>query len=367
MARAEPQDFMPIFRYASERDVDVLIVEELIASRSLVEFVLATAFNQIDRSKISNWNVRHSTSRLLSRREIDIRLIASTTEGQRVCLLIENKLDESEQPGQAESYQAESIDLRTNQSFDLVSSCLICPVSYAEKNSGFAQKFDFLLSYETLKSHFEKRLVDELALDEEIVGRLAHRVSLLDQAIDKRRRGYRQIVLPEKAGFNSKYVALLDSLAPLCRPGNQMLRGDGAPAESVSMLFDALGTFREIPEPLRPRRFAHEFGRGQKHRANYVAVTFSKWGRFLKQFQAEFEKDLDGTPYELLATVTSSRPNPGLVLLERTYPINYDVSFDEQQDNIASGIQKAENLRRWVLHNFSILRRWHVMVSEQGA
>ncbi len=367
MARIEPQDYMPIFRYASERDVDVLIVEELIASRSFVETVLAAAFKQIDRSKISNWDVKHSTSRLMSRREIDIRLIASTTEGERVCLLIENKLDESEQPGQAESYQAESVELRTNHSFDLVASCLICPDGYAEKNSGFARKFDFVLSYETLKSHFQERLVDDRALDEELVSRLAHRVSLLDQAIEKRRRGYTQIILPEKAEFNSKYVALLNSLAPLCRPGNQMLRGEGTPAESVSMLFDARGTFQEVPDRFRPRRFAHELGRGQEHRANYVAVTFAKWGRFLRQFQSEFEKDLAGTPYELIAKVTSSRPNPALVLFERTNPVDYDVSFEEQQGDIASGIQKAENLRHWILQNFSILNRWHVLISKEGA
>lgn len=367
MPKIEPQEFMPIFRYASERDVDVLIVEELIASRSFVEIVLASAFKQIDRSKISSWDVKHSTSRLMSRREIDIRLIASTTEGERVCLLIENKLDESEQPGQGESYQAEAIELRTNRSFDLVASCLICPDGYAEKNSQFAQKFDLVLSYEILKSHFQKRLVDDRALDEELVSRLTHRISLLDQAIEKRRRGYTQIVLPEKAGFNSKYVALLSSLAPLCRPGNQMLRGDGAPAESVSMLFDALSTFREVPDSVRPRRFAHEFGRGQEHRANYVAVTFAKWGRFLREFRDEFEKDLAGTPYELIARVTSSRPNPGLVLFERTNPVNYDFAFEEQQDDIATSIQKAESLRKWVLQNFSILNRWYVMISEKGA
>jgi hypothetical protein len=367
MPRLESQEFMPIFRYASERDVDVLIVEELIASRSFVEAVLAVAFKQVDRSKISSWDVKHSTSRLMSRREIDIRLIAATMKGERICLLIENKLDESEQPGQAESYQAEAIELRTNQSFDLVATCLICPDSYAEKNSGFAQKFDFVLSYETLRSHFQGRLVNDRALDEELVSRLAHRISLLDQAIEKQRRGYTQIVLPEKAGFNSKYVALLKSVAPLCRPGNQMLRGDGAPAESVSMLFDALGTFREVPDSFRPRRFSHEFGRGQEHRANYVAVTFAKWGGFLRQFKSELEKDLASTPYELIGRVTSSRPSPGLVLFERTNPVNYDVSFEEQQDDIAISIQKAENLRKWILDNFGILNRWHVMISKEGA
>jgi len=367
MAKTESQDFMPTFRYASERDVDVLIVEELIASRSLVEAVLTAAFDQIDMSKISNWDVKHSTSRLLSRREIDIRLIASTTEGKRVCILIENKLDESEQPGQAESYRAESAELAANHSFDFVKSCLVCPESYSEKSFTFARKFDFLFSYEALKSHLQKRIDEDLALDEELVGRLAHRISLLDQAIEKRRRGYTQIVLPKKATFNSKYIALLNSLAPLCLPGNQMRRSDGTPAESVSMLFDAQSTFREVPVRFRPRRFAHEFGRGQEHRANYVAVTFSKWGRFLRQFRSEFEEDLAGTPYKLSARVTSSRPNPGLVLFEATKLIDYDVSFEQQQDDIVSGILKAENLRHWILQNLGILSKWDAIVSRQDA
>ena len=367
MTKIDSQDFMPTFRYASERDVDVLIVEELIASRPLVEVILKAAFEQIDPSKISNWDVKHSTSRLMSRREIDIRLIAFTADGKRICLLIENKLDESEQPGQAESYQAESVELKASHSFDFVASCLICPDSYSGKNSGFAQKFDLVFSYETLKSHLKKRLIDDPALDEELVNRLAHRVALLSQAIEKQRRGYTQVVIPEKAGFNSKYVALLNSLAPLCRPGNQMLRSDGAPAESVSMLFDAQVTFREVPTHFRPRRFSHEFGRGQVHRANYVAVTFAKWGRSLKRFRGEFEKDLAGTPYELTAKVTSSRPNPGLILFERVDAINYDASFEEQQNDIALGIQKAEKLRQWILQNFKILDGWSVIISREGA
>jgi hypothetical protein len=363
MAHFDQQDAMPTFRYATERDVDVLIVEELIASRSLVEAILSIAFKQIEGSNISNWDVKHSTLRLKSRREIDIRLIASTLEGQRVCLLIENKLDESEQPEQAESYQAESAELANSRTFDFVATCLVCPKEYAEKNAEFAQKFDFIFTYETLKSHLSMRLADDLALDEELVARLGHRLSLLDQAIEKRRRGYTQLVLSEKAGFNSKYVVLLNSAAPLCLPGNQMLRSDGAPAESVSMLFDARKTFSEVPDSIRPRRFSHEFGRGLKHRANYVSVTFSKWGKFLRDYRNEFEKDLIGTPYRLIANVTSSRPNPGLVLFEATRPVSYDVNFEDQQEDIASGILKAEGLRCWVVQNQSVLNKWLAMIS----
>jgi hypothetical protein len=354
---------MPTFRYASERDVDVLIVEELIASRSLVEMILSMAFSEIESSNISHWDVKHSTLRLKSRREIDIRLIAFIVGGRRACALIENKLDESEQPEQAESYQAESAELAASHSFDLVATCLVCPKEYAEKNIGFAEKFDFMFTYETLKSHLPLRLTDDLGLDEELVARLTHRRSLLDQAIEKRRRGYTQVILPEKADFNSKYVLLLNSIAPLCIPGNQMLRSDGAPAESVSLLFDARNTFREVPDPIRPRRFSHEFGRGLEHRANYVAVVFSKWEKFLRDYRSEFEGDLAGTPYRLIAKVTSSRPSPGLVLFEETEPISYDASFEDQREDIASGILKAENLRCWVVRNQNILNKWLAMIS----
>jgi hypothetical protein len=363
LAQLESLDAMPTFRYASERDVDILIVEELIASRPLVEAVLSIAFKEIKSSEILRWDVKHSTSRLKSRREIDIRLIAATAAGRRACVLIENKLDESEQPEQAESYRAESIELAANHSFDFVATCLVCPKGYAEKNVGFARKFDFLFTYEMLKSHLSARLTNDLALDEELFARLAHRLSLLDQAIEKKRRGYTQVVLPEKASFNSKYVLLLSSIAPLCIPGNQMLRSDGAPAESVSMLFDARNTFREVPDFIRPRRFSHEFGRGMKHRANYVSVTFSKWGKFLKEYRNEFERDLAGTPYKLIAKVTSSRPNPGLVLFEATKPINCEASFEDQQDDVTSGMLRAESLRGWVTRNQKTLNKWLAMIS----
>lgn len=350
--------FMPTFRYASERDVDVLVVEELFASREFVELFLVAGAPRFLERGIQNWDVKHSTGRQFSRREIDIRLYVTLNDDMKVCLLIENKLDTSEQPEQAESYLAECEELVQQKSFNFVACGLIAPESYLEKYPNFIRKFHFVISYEKLRDALTSRIARDLDLDEELVARLRHRADLLTQAVEKQRRGYTQIVIPEKAGFNAHYVALANAVAPKCLPGPQMLRADGNPAESVSMLFDAGGTFSNLPVDIRPRRFAHEFGRGQAHRANYVAVTFARWGAYLKILKEQFEADLDGTPYRLLAKVTAARPNPGLVVYEPTEAVDYSLGFEAEREKIENGILKANSLREWIEENQPVVRRW---------
>ena len=356
------QLFMPTFRFTSERDIDILITEELLASRGFLELFITAATKKFSAKDIAMWEVKHSTSRLLSRREIDIRISVTLKNGKNACVLVENKLDVYEQPEQAESYQAECRELTKSKSFDLAVCGLICPRNYSEKYGVFAKKFDFVLSYEQLCDNLSQRIENELDLDEEIVARLRHRAQLIIQAIDKQRRGYVQVVLPEKAGFNAKYTALVRDIAPECLPGPQMLREDGSPAESVSILFGARGTFAELAVEIRPRRFAHEFGRGQTHRANYVAVTFPRWGKYLKALNNEFTADLQNTSYRLSANVTSSRPNPGLVLYQATAPISYDLGFDAQFEKIKTGIQQADSLRSWVLSHPEVFSRWEKLI-----
>ena len=357
------QEFMPTFRYASERDVDVLLVEELFCAREFVAFFLVSAAKLANAGGIREWDVKHSVGRQYSRRELDIRLNVALEDGEKVCLLIENKLDTSEQPEQAESYRAECLELVGRKEFDRVYCALVAPAAYIRKYEEFSAKFDTAISYEDVRDELTSRISRDAGLDEELVMRLKHKSSLLTQAIEKQRRGYVQIALPEKAGFNAAYIALAKVAAPNCRPGPQMLRPDGNPAESVSMLFDAAATFRDLPQNIRPRRFSHEFGRGMAHRANYVAVVFSKWGKNLKALKEAFEDDLKGTPYRLQANVTSARPNPGLVLYEPTEAVDYDRGFEPQESKIRWGLERAEALRRWVFANQEILQKWSDLIA----
>lgn len=163
----------------------------------------------------------------------------------------------------------------------------------------------------------------------------------------------------EIRGFNARYIALLAETAPEIAPGKGLSKGDAKPADSVSMIFDQAVAFAELPEHLRPRRFAHELGRGRDWRANYVAVTFAGWAVGLAAHRAEIEADLEGTPYEVHGKPPNAkRPNPGLVLSRRTPPVDNRDDFDAQVDALREGILAARELRRWLIAHADMLETW---------
>ena len=103
---------VPTLTHATERDIDLLLVEELACSPDFVAWLLARAAGT--RPIVQSSEVLHSTRRMFNRREIDIRLRASTDRGD-VLLLIENKLDADEQPDQARSYREEAETLAASE------------------------------------------------------------------------------------------------------------------------------------------------------------------------------------------------------------------------------------------------------------
>lgn len=335
-----------VLSHATERDVDLLVVEELVASREFVsEFIELVAAD----IEIENWVVLHSKRRLHNRREIDIEL---SVNGRAITLLIENKLDTSEQLNQAESYRAEVEQLRSTG--EMAHSVLMCPQRYAETNGYFASKFDSIMSYEKLRSHFTTRLRAR-ECDFETSLRLQHRASLLDQAIEKSRRGYVQVPIKIIGDFNKKYCALIAKEAPVLRPGPSMLK-DETGAESTSMIFDAK---RMFSVGVAPRRFSHELGKGSDRRANYAAATFARWGAAYLERPKLIDEYLVQFGYWAESSKPSKRtPSPGLIIAVDTPPVFNEGDFDEQIDAVRMGVEKTVELLQWILTQQATLLNW---------
>lgn len=349
-------DFIPTLSHATERDVDLLLVEEL---HSSLDFALWMA-SQVDvSSRIGSWGVKHSKRRTQSRREIDIFVEILHEDKSRSAILIENKLDTSEQPDQAESYR-EELDALAND-YDRSAMIIVCPKDYAVKHVSFTGKFDAVVTYEAIEGFF-REMANEAS--SETVLRYQFRADLIDQAINKHRRGYTPI--PEKivGDFNAQYVSLLRSVAPEIIPGPSMLK-PANPRESTSMIFDQTKTLAGLPADIRPRRFAHELGRGSERRANYVAVTFGGWGKILPILANE---GVDGFGAVFTASrATKTRPNSGLKIALPTAPVDNRADFDEQLSIIEEGMREALRLREWLLSNQATLRRWKALVEEVGS
>lgn len=347
-------DFIPTLTHATERDIDLMLVEELHACADFVTWMAVQA--GLD-GRVAAWDVKHSKRRTRSRREIDIFVEIDHPGGTRSALLIENKLDASEQPDQAESYRAE-LDVLA-EGYSSAAMTIVCPAAYASRHPGFTGKFDDVISYEHIRSHFLE-IAEEVG--SELVLRYRFRAELLDQAVNKHRRGYTAIPDKVVGDFNARYVALLAEVAPEIHPGSSMKK-PANPRESTSMIFDQSRTLSELPETIRPRRFAHELGRGSNRRANYVAVTFPGWGVALPDMQSRLEADMVDLGADLSAKKpTKTRPNPGLVLSVPTEPVDNQADFDEQIEAIEDGIAVASELRRWLLQNQDILFKWKRLV-----
>ena len=346
-------EFIPTLTHATERDIDLLLVEELFASDDFVRWFAAKAGLPTD---IASSTVLHSKRRTRNRREIDIFVDLVTSDRKHSALLVENKLDASEQPDQAESYREELSVVAGN--FEHSAMLITCPNQYHRQHSEFTSKFDAVVTYEELISYFSSKHRSLKGGDR----RMRFRADLLDQAVQKHRRGYQPVPNKVIGDFNAQYVALLANLAPEIIPGETMLR-TANPDESVSMIFDVKKTLASLPEGLRPTRFAHEFGRGQAHRANYVAVTFGGWGPAIKQVREVFGNDAQELNANFAAKPpTKTRPNPGLVMSCSTPPVDNQRNLDDQIDAITNGIRTASRLRTWLLNNAELLLTWKTKV-----
>lgn len=348
-------EFIPTLTHATERDIDLLLVEEL---HSAPDFLIWMAAHCGFHGQLSSWDVKHSKRRTRSRREIDIFVELDQTSGTRVALLIENKLDATEQPDQAESYREELGIL--DEGFHHAAMIIVCPEEYAAQHHNFTDKFDATVTYEMIAAWF-RELMNEAGAD--TILRHEFRAAILDQAIHKHRRGYTPV--PDKivGDFNALYVSFLEQVAPDIRPGPSMLK-PANPRESTSMIFDQNATLKTLPRDIRPRRFAHELGRGSERRANYVAVTFGGWGAAFPAIRAQLEADVQAIGAEFDAQKpTKVRPNPGLKMSIATSPVDNQGSFDAQRPAIEAGIVTAEVLRRWLIENQATLRHWQSLVA----
>ena len=340
----------PVLTHATERDIDLLLVEEFVASPPFAEAVMAAI--GLAGLGLVKASVLHSVRRTYSRREIDISVTVQTRAGN-VLLLIENKLDTSEQPRQAESYRAEAEEQVTGH--HLVRTVLICPAAYAAENPRFAEGFDHLIGYEDLAAHFEARMARESG---ELAARLAHRVSLMRQAIDKQRRGYVQVIHPAKRQFTERYVALAREIAPELIPGPSMLRESAA--DSVTMIFapETLPKWHFLPQ----MRIVHQLREGNAN------ISFYTWGDHFPELAATISADLAGTGIRAVPSVNKRRNGrAGLMLVKETPELDHFVDFDAQIDAVRQGIVTTRALHDWFVRHRDAVRGWAALVPDQSA
>ncbi len=337
---------IPVLTHATERDIDLLLVEEFAASPIFAAAILRSI--GLAELGFQRASVLHSVRRIYSRREIDISVRMRTAAGE-VLLLIENKLDTSEQPRQAESYRAEAKEQAA--SHHLVRTILTCPQSYRAENTVFAAGFDHVISYESLAGFFETRAAHETG---ELSARISHRARMMRQAIEKQRRGYTQVIHPAKREFTTRYVDLLREMAPELIPGPSMLRESAA--DSVTMIFgpESLPAWPFLPQ----MRIVHQL---REANAN---INFYTWGDHFNELAARISAGLAGTAIRAIPNVNKRRTGrSGLMLVVDTPTLDHFIPFDDQIEAVRTGIAATRALRAWFVTHQAEIRSWAASIS----
>ena len=205
----------------TERDVDLVLVEELKCSEGFRKWFLTKALGRTPWRAPSSLRVRHSVSgagKHAGETDIEIGFFAA---GKRVVLLMENKVDAPFQRDQADRYALRARELVEQRKCDEALTVLFAPSGYVGSEPA-CRVFDAVVPYEDVMKYCRERSrgSGELAL------RYGHRADILKQAVEQQRR--RPPPKPDAAltRFWAEYYGFARAEAPLLRmerPGRKPL------------------------------------------------------------------------------------------------------------------------------------------------
>jgi PD-(D/E)XK nuclease superfamily len=298
-----------------ERDIDLLLIEELYSSPEFRQH-----FFRLINSKIapgvsfphlppetSFVAARHSVSSPLGQSDVEVELEVADN---RCMLMIENKIDASFQPEQVPRYERRAQKYRANGY--LVLTILVAPGSYIGANT-FG--FNVSVTYEELLSWFtgERSLGD----------RNMCKTALLKAAIEKSTEDS-PTKDPRSIAFFGAYYKVAKVIAPELRMRDQV-RGGG-------FLY------------FRPANLPKYLYLMHRIRKGYVDLQFRGEADNVDDLRLTFKEVLPGN-FEVRRVNGSAAIGLKVEELDRTD------DFEKQRKKVEDAIRKAKDLWAWFLRN----------------
>ncbi len=172
------------FSDVSERDMDLLLLEELVSSKEFLDIFLSKV-NLIGATVCS---VQQSKTDV-KLGESDITIVVNK-DNIKYGLLIEDKIDAKAQPNQYGRYVARGEDGKAIGEYDEFFVFIVAPKSYLESNDE-AQKYPYKVEYEECLLHFQNK--DD--------NRSKFKIQHIEQAIEKQKKGYQVQEVPAITEF----------------------------------------------------------------------------------------------------------------------------------------------------------------------
>lgn len=177
----------------SERDVDMLLVEELQVSCDFRKWLAQQVFeSDVYKEKIGAW---HSVSDVILG-ESDVAFLFVNNLDGRTAVLIENKIDAPPQPEQGDRYQKRGIAGQNEGWWDEFKTCVIAPQKYLESTMN-TESYDCEISYEEVEGYFLERVGEDERFD--------HKAMVVREGILQNRRGYQPTIDPCLTRFADEY------------------------------------------------------------------------------------------------------------------------------------------------------------------
>lgn len=180
-----------------ERDIDMLILEEVVSSQEFANIFFA----KVGLSNATIVSVEHSKTDI-ELGESDITIIVQIAD-KKHCLLIEDKIDAVAQPEQCKRYfQRGELGIKTEE-YDSFDVFIVAPEKYLIHDEE-ASKYPNKVSYEEMVAYFKNK----------IDIRSKFKLTQLEQAIYSQKSGYKVVEVSSVTDFWNKYIDYQEEFYP---------------------------------------------------------------------------------------------------------------------------------------------------------
>lgn len=301
----------------SERDVDLLLLEEFVASIGFGRWFVGEVFSSVPPIETC-LTARRSVTQ--SNGESDLEILFQVNDGSRLLVMIENKVGARFQPLQAERYCVRAANYLLRGDCEKAWTIITAPEAYFG-SSDSCKGFDGRISYESILNWFTQ--------SDSIGARKAYKQAVLQAAIGKSALGYQPVEDAVATKFWRDYWSILLDTAPELRMSEPGFKTAGS-------------TFIGFKPAMLPAsvNIVHKLTGTEGARTGFVDLHFQG----MSEMAPELEKNLQGL-LEPGMTIVRATKSAAVRIIVPTVDPNKDA--ESQLNGIREGLAAAQRLLQW--------------------
>ena len=292
----------------SERDIDLLLLEEFMSYKDFQNFFLKhSKFAELKLSYIeAQRSVTDSTG------ESDLEVSFKNENGQTIMLMLENKVNANFQKDQLQRYQERGNNYIKNNKIIDFETILVAPKSFHKNET---KGFGFRVNYEEIIEYFRKY--------SNLAQRSTYKILLLNSAIEKSTSGYQMEADSSVSNFWKDYWELSLSEAKEL----YMDEPTAKPSSSSFIYFRNANLPKEVD-------LVHKLTHG------YFDLQFKGMGNQLNKMRDKYSNSLNKNMKIVKAGKSAS-------IRIKVPTLSLADSLESQKDNVLICLEEGINMLKW--------------------